>query len=102
MQGLPFSIWRPGKFKLSDFAPAYQEQIYTKGIYNCRTFNLTGGYIMRKKKFSRALTFSLDPKDFDEIQRLTDEQEISLAEFCRKALSVALTTNQPKEEPMND
>ena len=55
---------------------------------------------MRKKKFSRPLTFSLDPKDFDQIKQISDQEEESLAEWIRRAVSAALEKNQSKEDNM--
>ena len=58
--------------------------------------------IMRKSQFSRPLTIAIPPDHFDQVKRITDEQEISLAEWVRDAVAAALETNQPKEEQMND
>ena len=57
---------------------------------------------MRKAKFQKQLTIAIPPKHFEQIQKITDEEEISLAEWVRDAVAAALTTNQPKEEQMND
>jgi len=56
---------------------------------------------MRKARFQKQLTIAIPPEHFEQIQQITDEQEISLAEWVRDAVSAALTTNQ-KEEQMND
>lgn len=45
---------------------------------------------MRKAKFKKRLTIAIPPEHFDQIKQITDEQEISLAEFCRKALAEVL------------
>jgi len=57
---------------------------------------------MRKRKFSKQLTIAIPQEHFDQIQQITDDQETSLAEFCRDALAAALKTNQPKEVQMNE
>jgi predicted HicB family RNase H-like nuclease len=57
---------------------------------------------MRKAKFQKQLTIAIPPEHFEQIQQITDEQEISLAEWVRDAVAAALTTNQPKEDQMND
>jgi predicted HicB family RNase H-like nuclease len=55
---------------------------------------------MRKAKFKKQLTIAILPEHFERIQKITDEQEISLAEWIRDAVEAALTKNQPKEEIM--
>ncbi len=45
---------------------------------------------MRKAKFKKRLTIAIPLEDFEQIQQITDDQEISLAEFCRDALAEAL------------
>ncbi len=57
---------------------------------------------MRKSQFSKALTIAIPPEHFELIKQITDEQEISLAEWVRNAVAAALTTNQQKEEQCND
>ena len=55
---------------------------------------------MRTSKFTKALTIALPPEHFEQIKQITDEQEISLAEWVRNAVASALKTNQPKEGKM--
>ncbi len=55
---------------------------------------------MRKARFQKQLTIAIPPEHFEQIQRITDEQEISLAQWVREAVAAALATNQPKEETM--
>lgn len=57
-------------------------------------------YDMRKSQFSRPLSIALPPEHFEEIKRITDEEQISIAQWVRDAVSEALTTNQPKEDDM--
>ena len=57
---------------------------------------------MRKAKFKKQLTIAIPPEHFDQIKQITDENEISLAEWVRDAVAAALQTNQPKEEQMNE
>jgi hypothetical protein len=51
---------------------------------------------MRKAKFQKQLTIAISPEHFEQIKQITDQEEISLAEFCRKALATALKGN-PEE-----
>ncbi len=55
---------------------------------------------MRKARFKKQLTIAIPPEHFEQIQQITDEQEISLAQWVRDAVSAALTKNKPKEETM--
>jgi len=45
---------------------------------------------MRKAKFKKQLTIAIPPEHFEEIQKITDDQEISLAEWIRDAVAAAL------------
>ena len=57
---------------------------------------------MRTSQFTKALTIALPPDHFEKIKRITDDQQISLAEWVREAVAAALVTNQPKETAEND
>jgi predicted HicB family RNase H-like nuclease len=45
---------------------------------------------MRKARFQKQLTIAIPPEHFEQIKQITEDQEISLAEFCRDALAAAL------------
>ena len=49
---------------------------------------------MRKAKFKKRLTIAIPPEHFEQIKQITDDQEISLAEFCRDALAEALDNDK--------
>ncbi len=53
---------------------------------------------MRKARFKKQLTIAIPQEHFAKIQQITDDQEISLAEFCREALAAALKNN-PENRP---
>ena len=55
---------------------------------------------MRKARFKKQLTIAIPSEHFVQIQKITDQQEISLAQWVRDAVAAALTTNQPKEDTM--
>ena len=57
---------------------------------------------MKTATFTKALTVSLRPEVFEKIKEITDEKKISIGEWVRDAVSAALTTNQAKEDQMND
>ena len=45
---------------------------------------------MRKAKFKKQLTIAMPPDQFEKIKQITDHEETSIAEWCRKALAEAL------------
>jgi hypothetical protein len=55
---------------------------------------------MRTSKYTRTLSVALPPEHFEMIERITDEKQISKAEWVRNAVAAALTENQQKEETM--
>ena len=48
---------------------------------------------MRKARFQKQLTIAIPPEHFDEIKQITDEQQISIAEWVRDAVAAALNNN---------
>ena len=57
---------------------------------------------MRKSQFSKALTIALPPENYEQIRQITDEQEISLAEWVRAAIDNTLAKHQRKEDLCNE
>jgi hypothetical protein len=57
---------------------------------------------MRTSQFTKALTIALPPEHFEQIKKITDDQQISMAQWVRDAVAAALTANQPKEDVTND
>ena len=57
---------------------------------------------MRVRQFSNSLSVALSQEHWDQIRKITDEQQISMAQWVRDAVAAALTTNQPKEGQMNE
>ena len=55
---------------------------------------------MKQAVFTKSLTISMPPEHFEQIKQITDDQQISMAQWVRDAVAAALTTNQPKEENM--
>ena len=55
---------------------------------------------MRKARFKRQLTIAISPEHFEQIKKITDAKQISMAEWVRDAVDAALKTNQPKEDDM--
>ncbi len=57
---------------------------------------------MRKARFKKQLTIAIPPEHFEQIQQITDEQEISLAEWVREAVAAALDNIKREEDQMNE
>ena len=55
---------------------------------------------MRKSQFTKALTIALPPEHYEQIKQITDDRQVSMAEWVREAVAAALTINQPKENDM--
>jgi hypothetical protein len=55
---------------------------------------------MKTALFTKPLTIALSPSTFEEIKRITDNEQISMAEWIRDAVAEALKTNQQKEDTM--
>ncbi len=57
---------------------------------------------MRTSKFTKALTIALPPEHFEQIKKITDAEQVSIAEFVRNAVAAALTNNKKQEDIKND
>jgi predicted HicB family RNase H-like nuclease len=55
---------------------------------------------MKKARYTKAFTVALQPAVFERIRAITDKREISIADWVREAVNVALTTNQREEDTM--
>ena len=56
---------------------------------------------MRKARFQKQLTIAISPEHFDQIKKITDDQEISLAEWFRDAVAAALNNIRREEVQMD-
>jgi len=52
---------------------------------------------MRRAMHTRPLTISLTDEDFDRVKQITDEQEISMAEWFRAAAKLKLEQDNKKD-----
>ena len=57
---------------------------------------------MRRSQFSRSLSIALPSDHFELIKRITDAQEISMAEWVRAAVEMALNADAVKEDHTNE
>ena len=55
---------------------------------------------MRTRQFSKSLSVALPQEHFDLIKRITDEQQISMAEWVRDAVASALSNINREEDKM--
>ena len=55
---------------------------------------------MKKAAFQRPLTIALKQEAFEKVKLITDEQQISIAEWIRGAVDQALATFKQKEDTM--
>jgi predicted DNA-binding protein len=56
---------------------------------------------MRKAQYTKPLTIALRPEVYEEVKRISDQQNTSMADFVRFAVETALSALNEKEEPMN-
>ena len=45
---------------------------------------------MKTAQFTKSLTVSMQPEVFDQIKQITDEKQISIGEWIREAIDLAL------------
>jgi predicted HicB family RNase H-like nuclease len=55
---------------------------------------------MRKARFQKQLTIAIPPEHFEQIQKITDDKQISIAEWVRDAVAVALNNIKRVEDTM--
>jgi hypothetical protein len=55
-------------------------------------------HIMKTAQYTKSLTVSLRPEAFDQIRRITDEKKISIGEWVRDAIDMALSKQRTDEE----
>jgi hypothetical protein len=58
--------------------------------------------IMRTRQFSKSLSVALPSEHLEQIKKITDKQQISMAEWVRDAVSVALNNIKREEDQMNE
>ena len=56
--------------------------------------------IMRTRQFTKSLSVALPSEHLERIKQITDKQQISMAEWVRNAVSVALNNIKREEETM--
>ena len=56
--------------------------------------------IMRTRQFSTSLSVALPSEHLEQIKQITDEQQISMAEWVRDAVAAALNNIKREEDTM--
>ena len=57
---------------------------------------------MKTQQFQKALTFALAVEHYEKIKQITDNKRISIAEWVRDAVKVALNNIKREEDQMNE
>ena len=53
---------------------------------------------MREAKFTKSLTVALPIDDYQKIKQITDDEKISMAQWVRKIVTIALEGDDVEEE----
>jgi hypothetical protein len=53
---------------------------------------------MKQAVFTKSLTISMPPEQYEQIKEISDQCRISMGEWVRDAVALALKTNQQKED----
>jgi hypothetical protein len=56
---------------------------------------------MKQAIFTKSLTISMPPEQYEQIKEITDQGCISMGEWTRSAIDKALAKHQQKEDDMN-
>ena len=53
---------------------------------------------MKRARYTRGISFSLTPEQYEKIKAVTDEQEISIAEWFRVMVDQVLKSDSSEQE----
>ena len=56
---------------------------------------------MKQAIFTKSLTISMSPEQYEQIKEITDQYRISMGEWVREAIDAALKNWSPEEERTN-
>jgi tRNA isopentenyl-2-thiomethyl-A-37 hydroxylase MiaE len=71
-----------------------------KANYPCLNFTHKEETNMKTQQFQKALTFALPLEHFEQIKEITDVRQISIAEWVRDAVAMALNNIKREEDTM--
>ena len=57
---------------------------------------------MKTAQYTKALTIALNPEVYEQIKTITNERQISMADWVRAAVDAALVKNKQPEELKNN
>ena len=57
---------------------------------------------MRKARFKKQLTIAIPPEHFEQIKQITDDEQISMAEWVRDSVAAALNKIKQEEDTMDE
>jgi predicted HicB family RNase H-like nuclease len=57
---------------------------------------------MRKARFKKQLTIAIPPEHFEQIKQITDDEQISIAEWVRDSVAMALNNIKREEDTMDE
>ena len=55
---------------------------------------------MKQAVFTKSLTISMPPEQYEQIKEITDQRRISMGEWVRDAVSAALKNTKREEDTM--
>jgi predicted DNA-binding protein len=58
--------------------------------------------VMKQAIFTKSLTISMPPENYEQIKQITDAKQISMAEWVREAVYAALEKYQPQGDTIDD
>jgi predicted transcriptional regulator len=57
---------------------------------------------MKQAQYTKSLTISMPPEHYEQIKQITDEQQISMAEWVRDAVNASLERYQSQTDAIDD
>jgi tartrate dehydratase alpha subunit/fumarate hydratase class I-like protein len=84
------------------FTVFFENKLIQKQISIDLQSNHKEDFIMRKSQFSQPLSVALPPDHYDQIKQITDDEQISMAQWVRQAVAKALNNIKREGEQMNE
>jgi predicted DNA-binding protein len=60
------------------------------------------GKVMKQAQYTKSLTISMPPEHYEQIKKITDDQQISMAEWVREAVAAALNSITREGDQIHD
>jgi hypothetical protein len=81
--------------------PSESHQKPPADIFNPRIFQIQsqgGTALMKRARYTKGISLSLTPDQYEKIRSITDEQEISIAEWFRAMVDQVLQSDSGEQE----